>query len=109
MGHDLRTPLVGIINGSGLLEDTNLTEYQQSLVELIKENGEILLMLCNDITDISKFENNIFNLELSVFNINECIESTIRMVKQQAFEKGITIKFISNLSILVKSDYLRIK
>ena len=38
MSHDLRTPLVGIINGSGLLEDTNLTE-------LIKENGEILLML----------------------------------------------------------------
>ena len=61
MSHDLRTPLVGIINGSGLLEDTNLTE-------LIKENGEILLMLCNDITDISKFENNIFNLGLSALN-----------------------------------------
>ena len=72
MSHELRTPLNGIIGFSQVLErqiSKKLSDKQLDYFNTIKESGNHLLEMVNDILDLSKIEAGKIELNMAPFNI----------------------------------------
>lgn len=56
LSHEMRTPLNGIIGMTELLADTHLDEEQKRYLDTVQNSSTHLLMLINDILDLSKID-----------------------------------------------------
>ena len=56
MSHELRTPLTGVLGMAELLGETSVTPRQREMIETIRDSGEGLLSILNDILDLAKIE-----------------------------------------------------
>jgi signal transduction histidine kinase len=56
MSHEIRTPMNGVVSMAELLRDTALTEEQALYADTIRNSGEALLVIINDILDYSKID-----------------------------------------------------
>jgi PAS domain S-box-containing protein len=112
MSHELRTPLNGVLGYAQILKkDTNLSVKQQEQVGIIQQCGEHLLMLLNDILDLSKIEARKMELYLSDFQLPYFLESIIEMVRIRAEQKNIVFHYqlLSPLPNSVKGDEKRLR
>jgi PAS domain S-box-containing protein len=99
MSHEIRTPMNGILGFTELLKMSDITsEQQRTYLDIIRKSGERMLIIINDIIDISKIESGQMQVYISKTNINEMIESVFSFFKPEAASKGIQLLFNNGLS-----------
>lgn len=111
MSHELRTPLNGILGLATLLSASDLTEEQKRQMGMVKQAGDALLVIVNDLLDLSKIETGQLNISLADFDLHGFIEDIAASWEPQATERGLNfdLSIPSSLPQFILSDGNRIR
>jgi signal transduction histidine kinase/CheY-like chemotaxis protein len=111
MSHEIRTPMNGVIGVIDVISRTNLAGNQAQLIETAKRSANSLMVIINDILDISKIEAGELSLEHIAFDVHQLISELRQEQKIQADSKGLWLKLeaLSIDSINVMGDPYRLK
>ncbi len=111
MSHEIRTPLNGILGFTKvLLQNKDLSVEQKKQLDAIKSSGDILLVIINDILDLSKIEAGKLSLEEMPIDLIAITRQAIDTFEVKADEKKIKIqqKNSENFPLMVLGDPVRI-
>lgn len=91
VSHEIRLPLSGILGMNHLLSQTRLTEEQRNYLDGMRQSGQSLVQLVEDLLDYSTMEAGRFRLNPRAENLRQLIESVVEMLAHRAHEKGIEV------------------
>ncbi len=112
MSHELRTPLNGILGFAQVLKrDKSLNTQQQDAIRTIQQSGEHLLVLLNDILDMSKVEAGKMEWNKKDFYFPHFISSIVNIINIRAQQKDIPFyqTLGLNLPAAVNADEIRLR
>lgn len=92
LSHEIRTPLNGILGMAGLLDMTPLADAQRSYLTAIRQSGDHLLGLLNDILDFAKLEAARIELEDTPFDPAATMQAVAELMSPRARERGLDIE-----------------
>jgi signal transduction histidine kinase len=91
LSHEFRTPLNGVLGMARLLENTKLTAEQRSYVTALRESGDHLLSLVNDVLHFARLGAASIELALAPVDIEGLLRQVAELMSPRAHEKGIEI------------------
>jgi signal transduction histidine kinase len=114
VSHELRTPLNAIIGFSEVVERELFgplgNERYVSYVRDIRNSGEHLLSLINDILDLSKIEAGRFQLRMEEVDCNEIAHSVARLIRPRTVEHGLAMKIdLPERPVVLNADKRAVK
>ena len=104
MSHEIRTPLNSIIGYTELLAEDETQPERKNQLEMIKESGEGLLCIINDILDLSKLESGKLTFNETLIPLKTFLEHTVNMYQDLAKRKHNTLELF--LAKDLKENYL---
>ena len=111
VSHELRTPMNGVLGAAQLLESTtDLGEAQQNYVSIIRRSGESLLVLLNDILDLTKIEAGRMEVDAAETSMADLVERSVGPFEAQAAAKGLDFEVTrqGDLPHRLTTDALRV-
>lgn len=113
MSHELRTPLNSVIGFANILRKNkkeNLSKQELTFISRILTNGKHLLVLINDILDLSRIEAGKMVSEMRPVSIEELVKDTVNLLESQVSEKEV--KLLANVPESmgpIETDLIKLK
>lgn len=92
MSHEIRTPMNGVIAMAELLQKTPLDAEQHSMLTTIQSSGNNLLVIINDILDLSKIEAGKMQLNYHDFSLRRLVNELLFLYSSQTSQKNIVLE-----------------
>jgi signal transduction histidine kinase/ActR/RegA family two-component response regulator len=92
ISHELRTPMNGVLGAAQLLDATDLTDEQRNLIGIIRNSGDNLLGLLNEILDHAKIEAGRLDIEAIPFELDELLGRVFNTWGARAGEKQLAYR-----------------
>lgn len=111
VSHEIRTPITSIATIIELIKDTPLSKEQLDYIEMIRQSANNLLIIINDLLDISKIESGKIEIEDIEFDMFELIDSIFELFNYQAKAKGIEMRLQrdENIPKYLQGDPAKVK
>ena len=91
MSHEIRTPMNAVLGLAGTLLDSPLMPAQREIVETIRQSGDILLRILNDVLDFSKLDANAMTFEKAPFSPGALLQDVTGLLGPRAKAKGLAL------------------
>jgi signal transduction histidine kinase len=92
MGHELLTPMNGVLGMVELLLDTQLTAEQRNYILVVKSSAESLTNVIRDLLSLAKMESSELALNPVAFDLHGCIAALSGAMDVRAQEKGLRLR-----------------
>lgn len=111
MSHELRTPMNGVISMIDLARMNALDDETREFLDIAKSSAESLLVILNDILDISKIEAGKLHVDNTIFDLAHLLKETLRLMTPQIDQKalGHELRLPPDLPARLIGDPLRIR
>lgn len=110
MSHEIRTPMNAIIGFTKVVLNTELTEKQKEYLNAIKDSGDALIVLINDILDLAKVDAGKMTFVRIPFKLSSSINAMIHLFEQKILEKNLEIvkKLDTRIPAVLLGDSVRL-
>ena len=92
MSHEIRTPMNGVVSMADMLRETELTEEQRLYAETIRNSGEALLVIINDVLDYSKIDAGKLVLAPEPFDMQQLIHEIFQLMRPGLEGKALELR-----------------
>ena len=111
MAHELRTPLSAIIGLADLLRDSQLSDDQRDMIDIMGRSARALVEIVNGVLDLEKLQAGKLQLERRTFSPGDCVEDCVSLLAASAAQKRVDLAFFIDESVpsLIQGDDVRLR